>query len=121
MLQLLNSRPPRHPNKAQLLSRRNFFELGASACFGTFLSTMSFAGVSTAKQTEKGHQRLSIDKPQQWEKLGYGMFLHFSMNTYDGDEFSKGDKPASFYNPTKLDVDQWISVARDAGMKYAVL
>ena len=49
------------------------------------------------------------------------MFIHFSMNTYDGDEFSKGDKPATYYNPTKLDVDQWISVARDAGMKYAVL
>jgi len=43
------------------------------------------------------------------------------MNTYDGDELSRGDKPATLYKPDKLDVNQWIGVARDAGMKYAVL
>ena len=49
------------------------------------------------------------------------MFIHFGMSTYDGDELSKGDKPSTFYRPDKLNVDQWVSVARDAGMKYAVL
>jgi len=49
------------------------------------------------------------------------MFIHFGMSTFDGDEFSKGDKPSTLYAPDKLDVNQWISVARDAGMKYAVL
>ena len=44
-------------------------------------------------------QRLSIEKLQQWEQLAYGMFIHFGMSTYDGDELSRGDKPASFYNP----------------------
>jgi len=43
------------------------------------------------------------------------------MSTFDGKELSPGDKPSTFYNPTHLDVDQWVSVARDAGMKYAVL
>jgi alpha-L-fucosidase len=72
-------------------------------------------------QNETGSQRLSIEKLKQWESLGYGMFIHFGMSTFDGDELSRGDKPASFYKPDKLDVDQWIGVARDAGMKYAVL
>ena len=49
------------------------------------------------------------------------MFIHYGMSTFDGDEWSKGDKPSTLYAPDKLDVDQWISVARDAGMKYAVL
>jgi alpha-L-fucosidase len=49
------------------------------------------------------------------------MFIYFGMSTFDGNELSHGDKPASFYNPDKLDVDQWIAVARDAGMKYALL
>jgi alpha-L-fucosidase len=49
------------------------------------------------------------------------MFIHFGMSTFDGDELSKGDKSSSSYRPDKLDVDQWVSVARDAGMKYAVL
>jgi alpha-L-fucosidase len=29
--------------------------------------------------------------------------------------------PASLYAPDRLDVDQWVAVARDSGMKYAVL
>jgi alpha-L-fucosidase len=68
-----------------------------------------------------GAQRLSLDALHSWESLGFGMFIHFGMSTYDGDEFSKGDKPASTYAPDKLNVDQWCQVARDAGMKYAVL
>ena len=32
-----------------------------------------------------------------------------------------GQDSPSLYSPDKLDVDQWISVVRDAGAKYAVL
>src|SRR5688572_15560332 len=111
-------------------SRRDLFRIGAAFCTGTMLPEISFAKESLVndlfvdaykRQQETGSQRLSIEKLKQWEKLGYGMFIHFSMNTYDRDEFSREDKLASFYNPNKLDVDQWIGVARDAGMKYAVL
>ena len=69
----------------------------------------------------KGSQRLSLKQLQAWENLKYGMFIHFGMSTFDGEELSKGDKPSTLYAPDKLDVDQWVSVARDAGMKYAVL
>jgi alpha-L-fucosidase len=69
----------------------------------------------------QGAQRLSIDMLRAWESLGYGMFVHFGMSTFDGDELSRGDKPSSLYAPDRLDVDQWVQVARDAGMKYAVL
>lgn len=72
-------------------------------------------------QTSEGAQRLSLAQLQAWEALGYGMFIHFGMSTYDGEELSKGDKPSSLYAPDQLDVDQWVSVARDAGMRYAVL
>ncbi len=69
----------------------------------------------------QGDQRLSLEKLHAWEALRYGMFIHFGMSTFDGEELSSGTKPSSFYAPDKLDVDQWVSVARDAGMKYAVL
>ncbi|MBZ0296141.1 MAG: alpha-L-fucosidase [Anaerolineae bacterium] len=72
-------------------------------------------------KTAQGAQRLSLAQLQAWEALGYGMFIHFGMSTYDGEELSKGDKPSSLYAPDQLDVDQWVSVARDAGMRYAVL
>ncbi len=66
-------------------------------------------------------QRLSLAQLQAWEKLGYGMFLCFGMSTFVQNELPSGADPASVYAPDKLDVDQWVSVARDAGMKYAVL
>lgn len=69
----------------------------------------------------KGSQRLSLAKLQAWEKLGYGMFIHFGMSTFEGKELPDGKAPANLYAPDKLDVEQWVSVARDAGMKYAVL
>lgn len=68
-----------------------------------------------------GAQRLSFAKLHEWQSLQYGMFLTFGMSTFEGHEISLGKKPSSFYAPDQLDVDQWIQVARDAGMKYAVL
>jgi alpha-L-fucosidase len=68
-----------------------------------------------------GAQRLSPQALHVWESLGFGMFIHFGMSTYDGDELSKGDRLSTLYAPDQLDVDQWIQVARDAGVKYAVL
>ena len=58
---------------------------------------------------------------QDWEKLKYGMFIHFNMNTFARAEYDNGRMPAAAFAPGKLDVDQWIRTAKDAGMKYAVL
>ena len=60
-----------------------------------------------------------------WQSYKYGMFIHFGMATFTGrsneNDPRNADAPSSLYAPTDLDVDQWIRVARDAGMKYAVL
>jgi len=70
---------------------------------------------------ESGAQRLSLEALRQWEAMKYGMFIHYGMSTYTGEELPDGHHPSTLYAPDKLDVDQWVSVARDAGMKYAVL
>jgi len=54
-------------------------------------------------------------------KRGYGMFMHFGVNTFSETEWSDGTIPASVYNPTNLDCDQWVRVARDAGFRYVLL
>ncbi len=74
-----------------------------------------------ATDQRRGSQRLGIEKLQKWEALKYGMFIHFGLSTFVGNELPDGTHPSSIYAPDKLDVAQWISVARDAGMKYAVL
>jgi alpha-L-fucosidase len=49
------------------------------------------------------------------------MFLHYGISTYDGIECSPGTTPAAKFAPDQLNINQWLSVARDAGMTYAVL
>ena len=63
----------------------------------------------------------SGDRVAAWEQMKYGMFIHFNMNTFAGAEYDNGKMPVESFNPSGLDVEQWIRTARDAGMKYAVL
>jgi alpha-L-fucosidase len=66
-------------------------------------------------------QRLSRDKLEAWESLGLGIFFHFGMSTWDGEELSPGTEPATTYAPDKLDVNSWVALAAEAGARYAVL
>jgi len=51
----------------------------------------------------------------------YGMFIHFGINTFWDEEWTDGSKPPSSFAPDTIDADQWISTARQAGMKYVIL
>ena len=99
------------------VSRRTFFQCGAAA---TLLGSTSVPAVEP-EAGKRGSQRLALNQLQTWEGLGYGMFIHFGMSTFVTNELPDGKAPATTYAPSKLDVGQWVSVARDAGMKYAVL
>lgn len=52
---------------------------------------------------------------------GYGMFIHFGLNTFNEIEWSDGKLPVSSYNPTKLDCNQWVKTAKEAGFRYVIL
>ncbi len=54
-------------------------------------------------------------------KRGYGMFIHFGVNTFTDAEWSNGTIPASTYNPTNLDPEQWVRTAKEAGFRYVLL
>ncbi len=68
---------------------------------------------------------LPATKPSKAQQLmikrGYGMFVHFGVNTFTDMEWSDGSIPVEKYNPTNLDPDQWVRVARDAGFRYVLL
>ena len=49
------------------------------------------------------------------------MFIHFGINTFFDEEWTDGSKPPLSYKPLTVDADQWISTARQAGMKYVIL
>jgi alpha-L-fucosidase len=110
-------------------SRRSFMRLavpaayvGAASAFARDNPAPNREGDGQAAQraSDAGAQRLTLSKLHSWEELGYGMFICFGMSTFLDDRIP-GRAPNSAYNPDKLDVEQWIQIARDAGMKYAVL
>jgi len=110
-------------NRSQL-TRRDF--LTHTAAGGLAACALPALGADTATEAPAnpaatGSQRLSLAQLRKWEALQYGMFIHFGMSTYVQNELPDGKAPATTYAPDQLDVDQWVSVARDAGMKYAVL
>ena len=51
----------------------------------------------------------------------YGLFLHFGINTFHNEEWTDGTKPVSSYQPTALDVEQWVRTAYEAGMRYVLI
>ena len=56
-----------------------------------------------------------------YKKLRFGCCYHFSTETFSEDKYPAGSAPATVYDPTHLDVRQWIQVAHGLGAKYAVL
>jgi len=57
----------------------------------------------------------------EYQRLCFGCSFHFGMPNFTGDDYDVGRAPAITYNPTNLDVRQWIRVAHDLGAKYAIL
>jgi len=108
------------------LNRRNFFkQIGFSTALiytsAGLINSVCSQALPESINEKHGDQRLHSKQLEKWGKPHYGMFIHFGMSTYLGEELPDGKSPASIYAPDKLNVDQWISVARDAGMKYAIL
>ena len=71
-----------------------------------------------------GQKLTPAEQPNEAQRLmlerGYGMFIHFGINTFAETEWSDGTLPPETYHPSNLDCDQWIRVARDAGFRYVL-
>ncbi|MEV4415223.1 alpha-L-fucosidase [Catellatospora sp. NPDC049609] len=65
----------------------------------------------------------AIPTPGQlaWQEAGFGLFLHFGLNTFHGREWSDGTLDPATFDPADLDAAQWVDVAQRAGARYVVL
>jgi len=91
----------------------------------------------------KSQQALSKDKKMEWwREARFGMFIHFGVyaqlaGEYNGHQQTRGGAEwimnrmkvpvaeykalAEQFNPVKFNADEWVKMAKDAGMKYLVI
>ncbi|MFV0378090.1 MAG: alpha-L-fucosidase [Mangrovibacterium sp.] len=61
------------------------------------------------------------DEQLAFQDLELGVFIHYSIDAYTRNGFPPGTTPASAFNPTKLNVEQWVVAAKNMGATYVVL
>ena len=60
-------------------------------------------------------------KQLNWQALEYYGFVHFNMNTFTNVEWGEGKEDPRLFNPSALDCNQWVRIAKEAGMKGLIL
>ncbi len=94
------------------------------SCVGALLLTLlALPWMAHAQQSANYQISHLVPTPQQarYMDLEYGMFVHFSMPTFLGEEFPDGAASPDTFNPTNYDPVQWVQIAKNSGMKYLVL
>lgn len=62
-----------------------------------------------------------------WQQAGLGVVFHYDLHVFDGQPYNQASNritPAPDYNifaPSRLNTDQWLSTAKAAGAKFAIL
>ncbi|PST82717.1 alpha-L-fucosidase [Pedobacter yulinensis] len=57
----------------------------------------------------------------KWQKLELTAFFHFGVNTFTNREWGTGKESPEIFNPSQLDADQWVRIARAAGIRQVIL
>jgi len=84
-----------------------------------FLYAIVFTGCDTGRPKAAGP--VPSDNHLEWHRMQYYMFIHFSINTFTDKEWGFGDESPELFNPSKMDVEQWARVAKEAGMSGIVI
>ena len=86
-------------------------------------------------------EELTVDKMDWWRDARFGMFIHWGLyaipaGEYNGEKsprigewimnnmhipIAEYEKYAGQFNPEKFNADEWVSILKDAGMKYIVI
>ena len=72
------------------------------------------------KKTElikKANSIVPSKQQLQFADMEFIGLIHYGMNTYTNSEEGTGREPEKYFNPPELDVKQWVTTLKTAGMK----
>jgi alpha-L-fucosidase len=124
-------------------ARFNFIVAGALGLAASLFAQTNPDGSADTGDAHDGQKLLSKESstrsPQRlawWSEARFGMFIHWGLYAQDGC-YWKGktehmmrhlqipiveyEKIAAEFNPVKFNADEWVRIAKDAGMKYMVI
>ena len=84
-----------------------------------------------SQSPDSQNEKIKTEPIEYWKDLKFGMFIHWGPVSLRGTEigWSRGEEvPIEEYdnlykefNPVLFDADQWVQVAKSAGMKYLII
>ena len=69
----------------------------------------------------KPYGQVPNERQMEWYRRERTIFFHFGMNTFTNKEWGDGDESPSMFNPSELNVEQWIKAIKEAGFGMAIL
>jgi alpha-L-fucosidase len=113
----------------------------SSAIAGLVFCLLAATCTKAADTGNRNFLQAAAQDVQSWRQMKFGLFIHWGPVSLKGteigwsrggerrgrDDKSTGSVPAEVYdnlykqfNPVKFDAEQWVQIAKDAGMKYLV-
>ncbi len=97
-----------------------------------FVSFLGIPKISFSQSADSSNKTIGNEKKiEEWKDNRFGMFIHWGPVSLKGTEigWSRGreipiaeyDNLYKQFNPVNFNADEWVSVAKAAGMKYIVL
>ncbi len=123
------------------MSKQNYLRYLVAICMGVVLCSFaaSFAGSNAGQSAD--YLNASQQDVQAWREMRFGLFIHWGPVSLKGTEIGwsrggerrgrkdtrTGEIPVEVYdnlykqfNPVEFNADEWVRIAKEAGMKYLV-